>query len=122
MRRPDYDVSAAQRRLARGDSDFARLIDHIGDCQLRIAPLASSFSGLAHSIVYQQLSGAAAATIFARLCDALGQLSPGQVLAASDQTLRGAGLARGQDPGAAGSGGALSAAALAGSPRSHPDE
>ena len=58
----------------------------------------SIFVALAESIVYQQLSGKAAATIFGRVCALFprgaGGPTPQQVLAASDEQLRGAGLSR----------------------------
>jgi 3-methyladenine DNA glycosylase/8-oxoguanine DNA glycosylase len=61
--------------------------------QLQRTP--SVFGALAEAIVFQQLNGRAAATIFARLCalfpHALG-LTPERILRASDVRLRSAGL------------------------------
>jgi 3-methyladenine DNA glycosylase/8-oxoguanine DNA glycosylase len=56
----------------------------------------SIFSALAQAIVYQQLTGKAAATIFARFCALFPGTDPTaeQLLAASEDELRGAGLSR----------------------------
>ncbi len=62
--------------------------------QLKTTP--SLFAALAESIVYQQLNGKAAATIFARVRAlfprARGALTPARVLGASEAELRAAGL------------------------------
>ncbi len=58
----------------------------------------SVFLALAQAIVYQQLTGKAAATIFARLCALFPGAQDGptadQILGASDEDLRGVGLSR----------------------------
>ena len=64
-----------------------------------IAPAVSirPFDALAESIAYQQLSGKAAATIWARVRALYGKtkwLDPAKVLATPDEKLRGAGLSR----------------------------
>lgn len=58
-------LSTAVRALRRRDPVLRRIIDHIGPCLLR--PQRHYFWTLAESIVSQQLSVAAAATIFKRL-------------------------------------------------------
>lgn len=53
------------------------------------------FAHLARAIVYQQLSGKAAATIHGRVVATCGgELTPASLLAASDEALRAAGLSR----------------------------
>ena len=55
------------------------------------------FPYLVRSIIYQQLAGAAAATIHARFIAALdGTVTPRAIERASDEALRGAGLSRGK--------------------------
>jgi 3-methyladenine DNA glycosylase/8-oxoguanine DNA glycosylase len=61
--------------------------------QLQRTP--SVFGALAEAIVFQQLNGKAAATIFARLCALFPHqqgLTPERILRASDEKLRSAGL------------------------------
>lgn len=94
MPSPTYDLSKAVSLLRKSDPRMARVLKHIGRCQLSLHPMPSTFSALAHSIVYQQLSGAAAATIYGRLRHALGGMSPRHVLESNEKTLRGAGLSR----------------------------
>ena len=55
----------------------------------------ADFSSLAESIVYQQLNGKAAATIFQRFADLAGEpLTPQGILKLSDEQLRGVGLSK----------------------------
>jgi 3-methyladenine DNA glycosylase/8-oxoguanine DNA glycosylase len=58
----------------------------------------TTFDALAESIVYQQLNGKAAATIYARVCALFegGEVHPEGLLALSDVELRAAGLSRGK--------------------------
>src|SRR5262249_47600144 len=64
----------------------------------RLKNTSSTFMALAEAIVYQQLTGKAAATIFARLCACFPRAqqgpTPRQILRAPDEKLRGAGLSR----------------------------
>jgi DNA-3-methyladenine glycosylase II len=67
----------------------------VGPFRLQLKPLHSPFAALAESIVYQQLHGKAAASIFARLCERVGTgagFTPEALLAAPEPVLRGAGL------------------------------
>jgi DNA-3-methyladenine glycosylase II len=62
-----------------------------------VAGLQTPFQALAESIVYQQLTGKAAATIFGRVHDLYGgrrRFTPDAVLATEDERLRAAGLSR----------------------------
>ena len=96
----DYDPDLALAHLAQRDPVMEALIDRVGSFSLRLKPSHSVFLALAESIVYQQLHGKAAAAIFGRLralfSDAPRGFKPSHVLAASDESLRGAGLSRGK--------------------------
>jgi methylated-DNA-[protein]-cysteine S-methyltransferase len=93
-----FDPSVAVEYLRTSDAALARVIDTVGPfrMQLKIAP--NIFGALAEAIVYQQLTGKAAATIFARLCALFSSVhqSPTarQILGATDEALRGVGLSR----------------------------
>ena len=82
----------AHDHLAASDPRFAALIDRIGPPDIR-EPRASAFEALARSIVFQQLAGAAASTIWKRFRALVpGALRPEAVLALDEPALRGAGL------------------------------
>ena len=92
----DVDIARALAHLRASDGELGRLIDRAGPFGLTLPDEPSSFAALAEAIVYQQLSPKAAGTIFGRFCalfpGALSCPTPDQVLAASEATLRGAGL------------------------------
>lgn len=82
----------AARELATRDAALARWIEVVGPPQIR-APQDDAFAALTRSIVFQQLAGKAAAAIYGRFVAALDDgLTPGAVLAAPEERLRGAGL------------------------------
>jgi 3-methyladenine DNA glycosylase/8-oxoguanine DNA glycosylase len=88
-----YDPQAAERALRHGDPKLAALIDRIGPFGMTIRHGQSPFETLARSIIYQQLAGASAAAIFARV-KALGSKgfpAPEEILAMPDRRLREAG-------------------------------
>jgi O-6-methylguanine DNA methyltransferase len=91
-----FDPAVAVEALATADPKLGRLIERVGPCRLQLRTTPSIFAALAESIVYQQLNGKAAATIFARVRAlfprARGALTAAQVLGASEASLRGAGL------------------------------
>lgn len=91
-----YDLALAVKTLRAADPKLARLVDRIGPCRLQLRTTPSIFAALAESIVYQQLNGKAAATIFARVRAlfprARGALTPKQILGATESDLRSAGL------------------------------
>ena len=69
----------------------------VGPCKLEIAARQSPYEALLESIVYQQLTGHAAATIYARTCKLFGSSRcprPAAVAGASIDALRSAGLSR----------------------------
>ena len=94
----DWDMDLAVEHLRAADPKLARVIDASGPCRLQIRQTSSLFVALAEAIVYQQLSGKAAATIFGRVCN----LFPGKrrglnaknVLAVEAADLRAAGLSQ----------------------------
>ncbi|MFH0901408.1 MAG: DNA-3-methyladenine glycosylase 2 family protein [Pseudomonadota bacterium] len=89
-RTPELWLSERDRRLG---SVIRRVEAAAGPCRFRPSNASSHFDALARSIVYQQLSKKAAATIYARYLGVLGNASePDRVLAASIETLRSAGL------------------------------
>jgi 3-methyladenine DNA glycosylase/8-oxoguanine DNA glycosylase len=97
MANPPYDLVAAARHVSKKDRALARVIREVGPCALEISARQSPYQALVESIVYQQLSGRAAATIYGRLCRSFGSSrcpKPRQVLESTDEQLRGAGLSR----------------------------
>ena len=83
MARLRYNRAQAVAHLRGRCSRLGAAIDRIGPLQLRVAAERSLFEALAASIVYQQLSGKAAATIHARFAALFAGASP-----AADETLR----------------------------------
>src|SRR5262245_3406330 len=59
-----YDAAAAIRHLTLADAVLGRHIARVGPCAFRLKETKDTFTALAEAIVYQQLSGKAAATIF----------------------------------------------------------
>jgi 3-methyladenine DNA glycosylase/8-oxoguanine DNA glycosylase len=62
-----YDPEAACRHLTGADARLAELMARAGPFTMRPEPTQSMFAALLESIVYQQLSGRAAATILGRV-------------------------------------------------------
>jgi len=62
-----YDWDAAVSHLRQRDRRLARLMDRCPPDRISLSHTTTLFHALAQSIVYQQLSGAAAATIFGRV-------------------------------------------------------
>lgn len=92
-----FDPRVAVSALADCDRRMARLIERAGPFTLRPEQMQSPFQALLRAIVYQQLSGKAAATIFARVQalfpDRHG-LNPAAILDTPDEDLRKAGMSR----------------------------
>ena len=92
------DVDAALRHLRNADKALGRLIDRVGPFTMRVSRTQSLFAALARAIVYQQLTGKAAGTIFGRVKalfpGAAGGLTAEGLLGVSDDKLREAGLSR----------------------------
>jgi DNA-3-methyladenine glycosylase II len=87
------DYSKARRLLSRRDPVIGDLIRRHGPCGLADAQHEDAFTALTHSIISQQLSTRAAATI-ARRFDALfgGVPTPGALALVDDAQLRAVGL------------------------------
>jgi 3-methyladenine DNA glycosylase/8-oxoguanine DNA glycosylase len=84
----------AAAHLRRSDPVLGRIVNALGPCRLRVERGGGAFAALAESIVYQQLAGHAAASIFARLCALAGgrRPRPEDIARAPDAALRKAGL------------------------------
>jgi DNA-3-methyladenine glycosylase II len=81
----------ALTHLRNADPSMAAIIDNIGPYRMTYG--APTFHALARSIVYQQLSGKAAGTIFGRVTGAAGDpLTPEALLRLSPEELRALGL------------------------------
>jgi DNA-3-methyladenine glycosylase II len=87
----------AHRHISKSHPDMAQLIKRSRRYEIKPAVSIRPFDALAESIVYQQLSGKAAATIWGRvraLYPKTKWLDPAKVLATPDEKLRAAGLSR----------------------------
>jgi DNA-3-methyladenine glycosylase II len=83
----------ATNHLKKSDPILAAIITRVGPCRMSYDEPA--FASLAEAIVYQQLHGKAAATIFKRVTDLAGlPLTPQGILKLSETQLRGAGLSK----------------------------
>lgn len=83
----------AIQHLKMSDPVLAAIIDRVGPC--RVAYTDPVFGSLVRSIVYQQLSGKAAGTIFRRLLEATGDpVTPEAILRLSFDEMRAIGLSR----------------------------
>jgi methylated-DNA-[protein]-cysteine S-methyltransferase len=95
-----FDPPAALAHLRGADPILGRLIDSVGAFGMQLEKTPSIFVALTESIIYQQLHGKAAASIFARVCALFPNAHHGptaeQILRTSDEKLRGAGLSRGK--------------------------
>lgn len=85
------------RHLLAVDPALAPTVARVGPCTLAIRAEVETFAALTESIVYQQLNGRAARTIFDRVRAVLDdELTPARVAATSDERLRSAGLSGGK--------------------------
>jgi DNA-3-methyladenine glycosylase II len=92
-----FDPSEAIAHLSEVDPILGAWIAKAGAFDLTLKPSASPWEGLTESIVYQQLSGKAAATIYGRfraLFADTAHPTPAQVLAFPDEILRSVGLSQ----------------------------
>lgn len=95
--RLQFDPLAAVEHLSTADVRLARVIDRAGPFTLEPGPLKTTFEALARAIVYQQLSGKAAGTIFGRVRDLFGGpkgLRPQAMHEIAETRLRAAGVSR----------------------------
>ena len=83
----------AVNHLKKSDPILRVIIERVGRCRMEFGE--PEFASLAESIVYQQLNGRAAATIFERFAALAGEpLTPEGILKLSDAQLRGVGLSK----------------------------
>jgi DNA-3-methyladenine glycosylase II len=89
-----YEPEEASLHLSSVDERMAGLIERAGPFSMKIRPLRDLFEELTRNIIYQQLHGTAAAAIHARVLSLFKRrrLHPEDILAASEDELRGAGL------------------------------
>jgi 3-methyladenine DNA glycosylase/8-oxoguanine DNA glycosylase len=90
-----FDQIKAHEHLTRTDKRLARVIAKTGAFRFQLDQCDSVYESLLEAIVYQSISGKAAATIYARI-EALGSNgncpTPAEIIAVSNQKLREAGL------------------------------
>jgi DNA-3-methyladenine glycosylase II len=83
----------AVNHLKKCDPVLRAIIERVGPCRMQFG--LADFCSVAEAIVYQQLNGKAAATIFKRFADLAGEpLAPEGVLRLTDQQMRSVGLSK----------------------------
>jgi DNA-3-methyladenine glycosylase II len=83
----------AIRHLKKCDPVLCAIIERVGTCRMQFGP--PEFHSLAEAIVYQQLNGKAAVTIFKRFAALAGEpVTPEGILSLSDAQLRSVGLSK----------------------------
>ena len=83
----------AINHLKKVDPVMRAVIESLGPCKIDYGE--PSFASLSETIVYQQLHGKAAATIFRRFLDLAGRpLTPQRVMRLTDEQMRSAGLSK----------------------------
>ena len=87
----------ASKYLTTADPAMAALIARIGPCRLQVQQDSDLFLSLARSIIFQQLHGKAAETIYQRTCALFPrskQFTAKDIKRATEEKLRSAGLSR----------------------------
>jgi DNA-3-methyladenine glycosylase II len=85
----------ALNHLRSSDPVLAAIIDRVGPCQMKLAYREPDFRALVRSIVFQQLNGKAATTIFDRLLEAAGgTITPESIRNLSVAEMRRVGLSK----------------------------
>jgi DNA-3-methyladenine glycosylase II len=83
----------AVNHLKKSDPILRAIIERVGPCRMEFG--VPEFASVAEAIVYQQLNGKAAATIFKRFTALAGEpLSPHGILKLTDAQLRSVGLSK----------------------------
>ena len=83
----------AVNHLKKCDPVLRGIIERVGPCRMEYGP--AEFHSLAEAIVYQQLNGKAAVTIFNRFAALAGEpLTPEGILKLTDEQLRSVGLSK----------------------------
>jgi len=87
------NMRRAVNHLKKCDPVLRGIIERVGPCRIEYGP--AEFCSLAEAIVYQQLNGKAAVTIFNRFAELAGKpLTPEGILRLSDEQLRSVGLSK----------------------------
>ena len=91
-------IRLAEEHLRANDPVMASIIEQIGRCGLVRSKREDPFVAIVEAIVWQQLSGKAARTIYDRVLKVFpgGRPTPAAILATSDEAMRAAGLSRGK--------------------------
>jgi DNA-3-methyladenine glycosylase II len=92
-----FDSDMALVHVSRRDKKMSRLIEQVGAFRLELEKPQSPFEALSESIVYQQLTGKAAATIYGRLkdvCAGSGSFNAETIDSLPEDALRSVGLSR----------------------------
>ncbi len=83
----------AVNHLKKSDPVLRAIIERVGPCRMEFGP--AEFSSVAEAIVYQQLNGKAAITIFKRFAALAGEpITPEGILKLTDAQLRSVGLSK----------------------------
>jgi DNA-3-methyladenine glycosylase II len=86
-------MRSAVRHLKKSDPILCAIIERIGPCRMEYGP--PEFHSLAEAIVYQQLNGKAAVTIFNRFAALAGEpITPEGILKLNDAQMRSVGLSK----------------------------
>jgi len=92
-----YEPAVAVAAIAQSDKRLAKIIRRAGPLTLKPDRLQDTFQALLRAIIYQQLSGKAAATIHGRAVAAFGdrkKITPQRLLGAKDEEIRAVGMSR----------------------------
>jgi DNA-3-methyladenine glycosylase II len=83
----------AMNHLKKSDPVLRTIIERVGPCRMEFGP--AEFCSLAEAIIYQQLNGKAAVTIWKRFAALAGEpVTPEGILKLSDEQLRAVGLSK----------------------------
>jgi DNA-3-methyladenine glycosylase II len=83
----------AMNHLKKSDPVLRAIIERVGPCRMEFGP--AEFCSLAEAIVYQQLNGKAAVTIWKRFAALAGEpITPNGILKLSNEQLRAVGLSK----------------------------
>lgn len=86
-------MKRAVTHLKKADPVLRAIIERIGPCKMEYGP--PEFHSLAEAIVYQQLNGKAAVTIFKRFTDLAGDpVTPSGILKLTPEQMRAVGLSK----------------------------
>lgn len=90
---PLTDLSVIKNHFIVADPSIAKILDTVAIGQwLEARDSNDHFFNLTRNIIYQQLAGKAASTIFGRFKELVGEITPENVLKIEDQKLRDVGL------------------------------